>query len=253
MKIKTIPKYKDPLILDCSDDKRTEIMFRLHILSRAGRFFSNSGSILESIITSSVSIVTLAIILIPGLNYHTTKWYQSIEILNSPSEWAFSGLGISQSKESENTPLEKVFPIPGYDFESKAITSDYGPRTHPVTGKSSFHSGTDFAVPVGTPILSTESGIVAKIWDASNGNACGNGVFIQFSEKGDGIKYCHMDKVNVQLKQDITAGQVVGLSGNTGSSTGPHLHVERYIDRESGAINPNEYLKSLIKKERNGN
>lgn len=102
------------------------------------------------------------------------------------------------------------------------VTSYYGPRRHPITGAEQFHRGVDIAVPTGTEVYAAQDGIVTA---AGYDDGYGNYVVISDS-KGYVTKYAHMDSLNVSTGQAITHGSSIGRSGNTGASTGSHLHIE---------------------------
>ena len=102
------------------------------------------------------------------------------------------------------------------------ITSKFGFRTS--VGKAHNHNGTDFAVPIGTPVKAPQAGIVQ-----STGFDKGAGNFVVIDSGGVIHKLFHLSKSTVQSGQRVKAGDVVGLSGNTGYSTGPHLHWEKHI------------------------
>jgi murein DD-endopeptidase MepM/ murein hydrolase activator NlpD len=84
-----------------------------------------------------------------------------------------------------------------------------------------YHTGVDFAVPIGTPVLAVADGKISK---ANWGKAYGNQV-VQAVEGGFVI-YAHLNKVRVKPWQHVKKGQIVGESGNSGNSSGPHLHFE---------------------------
>jgi murein DD-endopeptidase MepM/ murein hydrolase activator NlpD len=119
------------------------------------------------------------------------------------------------------------------------ITTPFGKLgKHWSTGK---HTGVDFAVPIGTPVLAVADG---KITSANWGKAYGKQV-VQQVEKGYVI-YAHLNAVRVKPGQFVKAGQIIGESGSTGNSTGPHLHLElRDKIRWTGgkAIDPKDLLK----------
>ncbi|HKK95656.1 MAG TPA: peptidoglycan DD-metalloendopeptidase family protein [Anaerovoracaceae bacterium] len=102
------------------------------------------------------------------------------------------------------------------------ITSYYGWRIHPVLGYSKFHSGIDVGVGSGNPIYAAKSGVVIL---SQYYYGYGNAVII---DHGDGLStlYAHLSSLNVSKGQWVEQGQVVARSGNTGISTGPHLHFE---------------------------
>lgn len=102
------------------------------------------------------------------------------------------------------------------------ISSYYGYRINPITGEEQLHRGVDIAVPTGTTVYAAMDGTVTTAaYDAYYGNY----VVIENSE-GYCTKYAHMDTLSVSAGQTITHGTVIGTTGNTGSSTGSHLHIE---------------------------
>jgi murein DD-endopeptidase MepM/ murein hydrolase activator NlpD len=108
------------------------------------------------------------------------------------------------------------------------ISSPYGPRIHPVTGETGkMHYGVDFATPSGTPIVAALSGIIARIgWEDENDHGKGFGLRV-WQRCGDiFICYAHLSQVEVYAGYNVTAGERIGLTGNTGASSGSHCHVE---------------------------
>lgn len=98
------------------------------------------------------------------------------------------------------------------------ITQRYGEKD-----TSAFHTGIDYACPMGTEILASEAGLVVFAgWDKTG---YGNSVIIQHND-GNATLYAHLSKIGVVLRQKVEQGQVIGLSGSTGNSTGQHLHFE---------------------------
>ncbi|PSW07472.1 murein DD-endopeptidase MepM [Photobacterium lipolyticum] len=103
------------------------------------------------------------------------------------------------------------------------ISSSFNPtRKHPVTRRISPHNGTDFATPIGTPVLAAGDGVVVK---ASKHRLAGNYVVIKHGREYM-TRYLHLHKLLVKVGDRVTMGQRIALSGNTGRSTGPHLHFE---------------------------
>ena len=123
-------------------------------------------------------------------------------------------------------------PVMNVDWRNK-ISSNYGWRIHPITGIRTFHDGVDIAVPTGTPLYSAVTGTVIKSYYS---DSAGNMVVIQ-NESGWQITFMHMDSRAVSVGETIKQGQFVGYSGNTGNSTGPHLHI-RIHDADDQPINP---------------
>lgn len=116
-----------------------------------------------------------------------------------------------------------------YPFEGRPrISSSFNlRRKHPVTGRISPHRGTDFAVRTGTAIESPAAGRVIK--SAYQKNGAGNYLVIRH-DNGYKTRYMHLSKRLVEEGDRVTMGQKVGLSGNTGRSTGPHLHYEVMVN-----------------------
>ncbi|KAF6656010.1 murein DD-endopeptidase MepM [Enterobacteriaceae bacterium EKM102V] len=113
------------------------------------------------------------------------------------------------------------------------VSSNFNPRRlNPVTGRIAPHKGVDFALPIGTPVLAVGDG---EIVVAKNGGAAGNYVAIRHGRQYM-TRYMHMKKVLVKPGQKVKRGDRIGLSGNTGRSTGPHLHFEIWINNQ--AVNP---------------
>ncbi|MEV6332387.1 M23 family metallopeptidase [Streptomyces sp. NPDC051909] len=116
------------------------------------------------------------------------------------------------------------------------------PYRQPGAWAAGFHTGIDFAVPVGTPVSAVADGsVVSAGWQGAYGNA----VIVQNT---DGIYtlYAHLSSVSVSQGQAVDGGQVLGYSGSTGNSTGPHLHFEaRATNDYYGHIDPLRYLLSI--------
>lgn len=99
-------------------------------------------------------------------------------------------------------------------------------RRHPVTGRVAPHHGTDFATPVGTPVLTTGDGIVTRIGDHPFA-----GKYIEIEHHGQfQTRYLHLHRILVRKGQRVERGQRIAQSGNTGRTTGPHLHFELHAD-----------------------
>lgn len=117
------------------------------------------------------------------------------------------------------------------------MSSPFGWRTHPVYGDQRFHNGIDLAAYAGTPIIATRSG---KVTQAEYNWSAGNFVAV---DHGDGFvsKSLHMTRYIVKVGDYVTAGQVIGYVGTTGTSTGNHLHFGIFYKGE--AVNPALYIK----------
>jgi murein DD-endopeptidase MepM/ murein hydrolase activator NlpD len=141
-----------------------------------------------------------------------------------------SGLGdiidATSSKDSETDGQTTATTGTSSDGEVKPVdapvSSKFGFRTS--VGKPHNHNGTDFAVPVGTPVKSPQDGVVIN-----TGGGDGRGNYIEVKSSGVVHKFFHLSKIQVSQGQQVKQGQVIGLTGNTGHSTGPHLHWEKHI------------------------
>ena len=118
------------------------------------------------------------------------------------------------------------------------FTSGYGVRSDPFRGRSAMHAGVDLAGPVGTPIYATADGIVAR---SGRAGAYGNLVEINHGQ-GIQTRYGHMSRLIARAGQRVKRGDVIGLMGSTGRSTGSHLHYEVRIDGK--AVNPIPFMQS---------
>ncbi|WP_328944050.1 M23 family metallopeptidase [Streptomyces sp. NBC_00250] len=108
------------------------------------------------------------------------------------------------------------------------------------------HSGQDFAVPTGTPVKAAGSGTVVKAGPNGGGDgpAYGNAIVIKHAN-GTYSQYAHLSKIKVHIGQKVLVGQQIALSGNTGNSSGPHLHFEiRTTPNYGSAVNPAAFLRS---------
>lgn len=106
--------------------------------------------------------------------------------------------------------------------EDTRVSSPFGWRVHPTLGTRRFHTGVDLAVPVGSEVRAAASGVVRRASeDAVNGK-----VLVLDHGRGVTTAYCHNDALAVRVGDRVTEGQVVARSGNTGRSTGPHLHYQ---------------------------
>lgn len=135
------------------------------------------------------------------------------------------------SRQTDVDAILDFIPVP-----DGRLSSGFGRRTDPITGRFSMHNGLDFAAPRGTPIYAVGAGVVT--FAARNG-AYGNMVEINH---GNGLKtrYAHANELKVSKGDLVQKGQEVATVGNTGRSTGAHLHLEVY--RNGMAVNPRRFL-----------
>ena len=108
------------------------------------------------------------------------------------------------------------------------LSSSYGMRKHPIDGFNKMHRGTDFAAPMGTPIMASGSGVIKKAGWCGGGGNC---VQIRHNSTYETI-YAHMSKFARGIKSGLRVkqGQIIGYVGSTGKSTGPHLHYEVIVN-----------------------
>lgn len=148
-----------------------------------------------------------------------------------PSDVGFSNLFASLQR-LDGAPRSAAYIPSGQPVEKLSLTSNFGVRSDPFNGGARMHKGIDIPGPVGTPIYATADGIVNR-----SGWASGYGNLVQISHGGGmETRYGHMSKLLVAENSYVRRGQIVGLMGSTGRSTGSHLHYEVRVD--GAAINP---------------
>ncbi|MBN2460352.1 MAG: M23 family metallopeptidase [Candidatus Cloacimonetes bacterium] len=131
----------------------------------------------------------------------------------------------------QNTP--SIYPTYG------RISDGFGWRIHPITKKRSFHYGLDFGNKIGTSIYATADGVVKEIGSKNN-----IGKYLVLSHKfGYQTVYAHLHKTLVKKGDPVRRGEIIALMGNTGRSTGAHLHYE--VLRYNKHRNPYHYLNKL--------
>ncbi len=155
---------------------------------------------------------------------------------------------------SEKLKLFMLTTIPsGAPLKESTITSRYGYRIHPITKKKTFHKGIDLRAKRKTPVYATADGVVSFVQSRDRG---GFGKVIKIQHNfGFQTVYAHLNKTNVKVGDIIRKNQEIGLSGNSGRSTAPHLHYE--IRFGSMVLNPREFIRwdfktyeEIFKKER---
>lgn len=114
-----------------------------------------------------------------------------------------------------NNERNIIWPVYG------TISSLYGYRVHPITKEYSFHKGIDLAAPMGTPVFCVETGKVKFVGE--NG---GYGLMVEIESSNGSYVYGHLSKINVYEGQYVEKGEMIARVGNSGLSTGPHLHFE---------------------------
>jgi len=176
---------------------------------------------------------------VPGI-FVSESPNSSLERLLSASRseaYGTQGLALSIPREGQTerflfipgddfTPTERIFFLNrgGFQFPLRdfRVTSLYGPRINPVTGRPSIHRGIDLAAPYGSAVYAARSGsVVAQGYDPIMGN------YIILGHDNSWISlYGHLSRIYTVLRQEVQSGTLIGRVGSTGQSTGPHLHFE---------------------------
>ena len=164
-------------------------------------------------------------------NTENTSW-----LFNTKTSIQKGNLDLESNSNSVIANEMFTWPIPGYT----SITSEFGYRTHPITGIYKLHTGTDIAAPEGTDFVAMADGVVIT---ACRNTAYGNMVLINH---GNGIVtlYAHGSKILVRTNDVVKQGEPVLKVGSTGYSTGPHAHFEVRINDEY--VNPMQYFEGGI-------
>lgn len=194
---------------------------------------------------------------IPSIDGITYKVQQGDSLASIATKNKISQDSILDVNDLESDILQagQVIFLPGAKMDQKALSlamgdqfihpikaayrmsSAFGSRLDPITGKKSYHKGQDFACPTGTPIYSSMGG---KVIFSGESWLYGKHIII---DHGNGYQtlYAHMSKIIAQKGTYVTQGTRIGLVGNTGYSTGPHLHFTVY--KNGNPINPMTVLK----------
>ncbi|MBZ9993287.1 M23 family metallopeptidase [Mesorhizobium sp. BH1-1-4] len=132
-------------------------------------------------------------------------------------------------KEARRLPLAN--PAPGH-----SVTSPFGVRTDPILGTAALHSGMDFRAPIGMAARVTAPGVVTKAgWNG------GYGRMVEIDHgNGFATRYGHLSEIDVTVGEKVDAGAIIGKTGSSGRSTGPHLHYE--VRHNGEAIDPLRFL-----------
>ena len=152
-------------------------------------------------------------------------------------------------KGDATLPLDFVIKSTAEETINSRITSKFGYRPHPVYGDIRFHSGVDFShITTSDPVYSLLDGVVVSVTNANTG--CGIGALIGHDTNMDMkydyyTRYCHFSSINVSVNQVVYNGQRIGTMGNTGTSTGIHLHFE-IQDENNKPMDPVPYLIDIV-------
>ncbi|MCC6720823.1 MAG: M23 family metallopeptidase [Bacteroidia bacterium] len=141
---------------------------------------------------------------------------------------------LAREKHNMLSSIPAIQPVANKNL--KHVASGYGYRIDPIYRTGKFHEGMDFTSPVGTPVIATGDGVVELIESRQWGY--GNNIVINHGF-GYKTRYAHLSKFKVKKGQKVKRGQAIGLVGNTGKSTGPHLHYE--VIKNKKPVNPANY------------
>ncbi|MFI2379371.1 M23 family metallopeptidase [Streptomyces sp. NPDC018964] len=144
----------------------------------------------------------------------------------------------AQAQAAAKSTASWVSPVKSYQL-SASFAQNGGMWAHK-------HSGQDYAVPTGTTVMAAHGGTVVKAGPngAGDGPAYGNAIVVKHGN-GTYSQYAHLSQVNVKIGQIVKTGQKIALSGNTGNSSGPHLHFEiRTTPNYGSAVDPAKFLRA---------
>ena len=131
----------------------------------------------------------------------------------------------------------EVYPA-GRPVKSGWISSYYGKRTDPFTGKKAMHKGVDFAGRKGSDVIAVAAGVVTRV-----GSQAGYGELVEIHHgNGYATRYAHNSKVLVREGARVTQGETIAKMGSSGRSTGPHVHFE--VLRNGKTVNPDKYVRA---------
>ena len=186
--------------------------------------------------TTKMAALVRAAILLPLLAVTTLcfslKTKAEAIIGNNANELISS---IENSIFQENKP--ELHPLGDYKY--LRTTSTYGMRKDPLTKEDKMHNGVDFSAKTGTPVIATASGTVEKVESLKGGY--GNYIQIKHDDQYQTL-YAQLSEMDVQVGDKVEKGQLIGKVGNTGHSTGPHLHYE--VIKNGEKVDPKDYYKA---------
>jgi len=142
---------------------------------------------------------------------------------------------LARNKEKMLVSMPAIQPVDNKN--SKGIVSGFGWRIHPVYKTEHFHTGVDFAAPLGTPVYATGDGVIERADAGEQGY--GNHVVIQHGFGYESL-YGHLSRMAVTPGQKVKRGEIIGYVGSTGMSTGDHLHYE--VIKNGVKVNPIDYF-----------
>jgi len=144
-------------------------------------------------------------------------------------------VGLAKRKEEMLSSMPAMQPVS--NKELKWLTSGFGYRIDPQVRTRRMHAGVDYSMPIGSKVYATGDGVITKVEIKFSGYGKQIEIDHGFGYK---TKYAHMNGFNVKRGQRVKRGELIGYSGNTGKSTGPHLHYEVMVNGKK--VNPVHYM-----------
>lgn len=162
---------------------------------------------------------------------------RAMDLVGTPVSMVPKGTTASNASRGRMPWLGAVSLPSATPFGLGYLSSGFGLRGHPILGGTRLHAGLDFAAPTGSPVLATMDGYVSAA-----GWAGGYGLSVRL-ENGSSLetRYGHLSRITVAPGSFVRKGELIGLVGTTGLSTGPHLHYEVRVNGR--AVDPRAYLR----------
>jgi murein DD-endopeptidase MepM/ murein hydrolase activator NlpD len=126
--------------------------------------------------------------------------------------------------------------------DAPGVSSPFGMRFHPILLEDRFHTGIDFPLEEGFPIIAAADGVVINLFSETDSVGYGKAILLAHDETYSSL-YAHLSVIFVRPDQVVSAGDTIGLSGNSGRSTNPHLHFE--VHKNGEAVDPLGFLPPL--------
>lgn len=145
-------------------------------------------------------------------------------------------IALAENKEALLASIPAIQPVKNDDL--KRTASGFGMRMDPIYRYRKMHNGMDFSAPSGTEVYATGDAVVKEVTRTNRSGGYGNLIIL---DHGFGIEtyYAHLEDFNIRKNQKVSRGEIIGFVGNTGKSTGPHLHYE--VRRNGKPVNPINY------------
>jgi hypothetical protein len=228
--------YQEMLYCQLQPASKSGIMshFNFSTIKKRIVMMNRTKSVGYSRLVYGFALPLMAIVLIAftskEVKLETERVEKPIEVNDS-----FDSKGFSASIEQEDVFKPSILPLKA-EGEFK-VSSTYGMRTDPITKAKKQHKGLDLATKIGTEVISTADGEVVEVVASPSGY--GNHIVIKHGDIYM-TKYGQLSEFKVKGGDVVVKGQLIALTGNSGQSTGPHLHYEVYKNKED--VNPMDYI-----------